>query len=230
MAVKWFSMRSTVQRSDRPGASRTAGHPPVPGPEDPGPQPGRGLSTRNDPIAVLIKATYVAATEAVSGNARAGDYQALARLSGHLAAMQRAVYPVARRRLGENQQLLKECRAEARQAEWALRLLECHLAGDASATSRELETVHGWLGQRLDAYRSAERVLVAQVEERLTAPEREHLAHSYRAALAHAPSRPHPRGPHAGWAGRLAFWLHACWDAVLDTMDSRPRVAALREP
>jgi hypothetical protein len=43
-------------------------------------------------------------------------------------------------------------------------------------------------GQCLDAYQSAERVLVTGVEERLTAREREQLALGYRAALAGAPT------------------------------------------
>jgi hypothetical protein len=138
--------------------------------------------------------------------------------------MQRIVYPVASRRLGDNQHLLKECRAHAREAAWALRFLECHLAGCTTAVGRELETVHDGVGQCLDAYRSAERVLVAWMEERLTALESEQLARGYRAAVARAPTRPHPRGPHTGWPGRIAFRLHSFWDGFLDAVDSRPGV------
>src|ERR1035441_4982866 len=54
---------------------------------------------------------------------------------------------VASRRLGENQYLLNESRARARETGWALRLLECRLAGEAAAAGRELETVHAWLGR-----------------------------------------------------------------------------------
>jgi len=216
-----------VQDRDRPSTStstsKTVGHPAVPEPRDPGRQLDRGLSARIDPIAALIEATYVAATGTLSERAHDGGYQAVARLSGHLAAMQRAVYPVASR-LRENRYLLKEYRAEARETEWALRLLECHHAGEAATASRELETVHAWLRQCLDAYQLAERVLVAWVEERLSALEREQLALGYRAALARAPTRPHPRGPHVGWLGGFAFRLHAFWDGVLDTIDSRPGV------
>jgi len=139
--------------------------------------------------------------------------------------MQRAVYPAASRRHGENQHLLKECRARARETGWALRLLECHLAGEAAAVGREPGTVQAHLGQCLDAYQSAERALVTGMEERLTASESEQLALGYRAALARAPTRPHPRGPHAGWPGQIAFRLHAFWDGVLDAIDSRPGVA-----
>ena len=78
-------------------------------------------------------------------------------------------------------------------------------------------------GQCLDAYQSAERVLVTGVEERLTAREREQLALGYRAALAGAPTRPHPRT-----ARRLArpnrIPAPHLWDGVLDAVDSRPGV------
>ena len=214
--------------SDRPGSAQVSGHPAVPRPRDPGDDLARGPSARTDPLAAYIEQTYDAATATPGEGPPAWGYRAVAGLSGHLAAMRRAVYPVARRRLGENQHLLTECHAEAREAEWALRLLECHLSGEAAAAGREFDTVHMWLRQCLDAYQAAERALVARVEERLTAPEREQLAHGYRAALARAPSRPHPRGPHAGWPGRLAFRLHAFWDGVLDTIDSRPGVARPR--
>jgi hypothetical protein len=176
---------------------------------------------------VLIAATYDVTTGSLGEGAPAWGYRAVARLSGHLAAVQRAVYPVARRRLGDNLHLLEDCRALARKTQWALRLLECRLAGEVTAAGHEAGTVHAWLGQCLDAYRSAERVMVAGVEERLTTRECEQLALAYRAALARAPTRPHPRGPRAGWPGRIAFRLHASWDRVLDAVDSRPGVPRL---
>ena len=60
------------------------------------------------------------------------------------------------------------------------------------------------------------------MQKRLTAPEQEHLAAAYRGALTHAPTRPHPRGPHTGWPGHAAFRFHALWDGLLDGVDSRP--------
>lgn len=88
--------------------------------------------------------------------------------------------------------------------------------------------MRGWLGQCLTAYRSAERALVTWMQDRLTADQHEQPAVGYRATLARAPTRPHPRGPHAGWPGCLAFRFQARWDAVLDAMDSRPGVTGLR--
>lgn len=186
--------------------------------------PDRALSSRNGQIAQLIEAAYGATPQRRGDGAPlAWGHPAVARLSGHLAAMQRTVYPAARGRLGEDLSLLRECRAHARETGWALRLLHCHLAGDGAAGGRRPESVHGWLEHCLDGYRAAERALVAWMEERLTAGEREQLALGYRAALVRAPTRPHPRGPHTGWPGWLAFRLHAFWDGVLDAIDSRPR-------
>ena len=185
--------------------------------------PDHALSSRNGQITQLIEAAYGGTPQRRGeGTPLAWGHPAVVRLSGHLAAMQRTVYPAARRRLGADLSLLRECRAHARETGWALRLLHCHLAGDGAAGARKPEHVHGWLEQCLAGYRPAERALVAWMEDRLTAGEHEQLALGYRAALARAPTRPHPRGPHTGWPGRLAFRLHAFWDGVLDGMDSRP--------
>ena len=191
-----------------------------------GHSPDRAPGSRNGQISQFIEAAYGALPQRRGeGSALAWGHPAVVRLSGHLAAMQRTVYPAARRRLGGDLDLLRECRAHARETGWALRLLHCHLAGDGAAGGRNPEHVHGWLDQCLARYRPAERALVAWMEDRLTAGERERLALGYRAALARAPTRPHPRGPHTGWPGRLAFRLHAVWDGVLDGVDSRPGTA-----
>jgi hypothetical protein len=185
---------------------------------------------RHDPITVLVEAAYDTTPLRSGGSAPvAWGHPAVARLSGHLAVMQRTVYPAARRRPGADLHLLRDCRAHARETGWALRLLHGHLAGETIAAGREPEAVHGWLHQCLAGYRPAERALVAWMEERLSAGEHEHLARVYRSALARAPTRPHPRGPHAGWPGRFAFRLHAFWDGVLDGVESRPG-AARRDP
>ncbi len=229
MAVNRFPKRAPdVQGGDRPASSTTAGDPAVPQPRD-SHRAGGTPSAGTVQIAALIEAAYDGVPAPRSKNAPAWGYRAVARLSGHLAAMHRTVYPAAypaaRQRPGENHHLLAECRAQARTTAWALRLLECHLAGEAAAVGREPGTLDGWMGQCLGAYQPAEQALIAWMEERLTAGEREQLALRYRAALARAPTRPHPRGPHAGWPGRIAFRLHAFWDGFLDAIDSRPGAA-----
>lgn len=147
-------------------------------------------------------------------------YRVIARLSGHLAAMWRTVYPSA---AGERQ-LRAECLGRARAVEWALRRLECRLAGDVSAAGLPVAAVSAALARRLDGYWPAERALVARVEDRSAAEAMHELARDYRRALAHGPTRPHPRCPRSGPLGPAAFWLHRHWDRVLDTMDSRAGV------
>ncbi|MDX6339479.1 MAG: hypothetical protein QOG05_6819 [Streptosporangiaceae bacterium] len=208
---------------DQPGTGKAADHLAVPEPRD-GHQPDGSLASSNGLIGALVAATYEGAVGSRSDGAPVWGYRAVARLSGHLAAMQRAVYPAAGRRPGENRQLLQRCRAEARETGWALRVLECHLTGNGVIAAREPGTVERWIEQCLDEYRAAEQALIAWMQERLTARECEELALGYRAALARAPTRPHPRGPHAGWPGWIAFRFHVLWDRVLDGVDSRPGV------
>ncbi len=147
-------------------------------------------------------------------------YRMIARLSGHLAAMWRTVYPSA----AAERQLRAECLSRARAVEWALRRLEGRLAGDVSAAALPVAAVSGALARHLDGYWPAERALVAQVEDRSAAAGMERLARAYWRALAHGPTRPHPRCPRSGPLGPAGFWLHRHWDRLLDTMDSRAGV------
>ena len=179
----------------------------------PGTATGRPLSAFIDTVRDAVK-ELPGIAEPETG------YRVIARLSGHLAAMWRTVYPSA---AGERQ-LRAECLGRARAVEWALRRLECRLAGDVSAAGLPVAAVSAALAQHLDGYWPAERALVARVEDRSAAEGMHTLARDYRRALAHGPTRPHPRCPRSGPLGPAAFWLHRHWDRVLDTMDSRAGV------
>ena len=174
-------------------------------------------------------AAGIGATQGAVGQVQAVDepevgYRAIARLSGHLAAMWRTVYPHADGHVGTDGQLRAVCLDRAREVEWALRLLQCQLSGCVSAVGRPPAAVLIMLTQRLDSYRSAEQVLVTWLEDQLPAEGRERLAEKYRRSLTHAATRPHPRSPRTGALRHVAFWLHGRWDRLLDTMDSRPGV------
>ena len=151
-------------------------------------------------------------------------YQAIARLSGHLAAMWRTVYPSAAGQRGAGAQLRAVCLGRAREVEWALRWLECRLSGEVSAAGLPVAAVSTALSQRLDSYWPAERALVAWVEDQPANEGGVALAREYRRALTRAPTRPHPRCPRSGPLCPIAFWLHGRWDRLLDTMDSRSGV------
>ena len=176
------------------------------------------------PLADGIGATHGAVGEVRGADEPEVGYRAIARLSGHLAAMWRTVYPHADGHLGTDGQLRAVCLGRAREVEWTLRLLQCHLSGCVSAVDRPPSAVLVTLAQRLDSYQSAERVLVTWLEDQLGTQSRERLASKYRRALTHAPTRPHPRCPRTGPLRHVAFWLHGRWDRLLDTMDSRPGV------
>jgi hypothetical protein len=181
-------------------------------------------SPADRPLAAGIGATQGAVGEVQDVDEPMVGYQAIARLSGHLAAMWRTVYPHADGHVGTDGQLRTVCLDRARELEWALRLVECQLSGCASVAGRSPAAALVMLAQRLDSYWSAERVLVAWLEDQLATEGRERLAGKYRRSLTYAPTRPHPRCPRTGPLRHAAFWLHGRWDRLLDTMDSRPGV------
>jgi hypothetical protein len=180
--------------------------------------------TADRPLSVFIDATQGAVREVLDLDEPEMGYVAIARLSGHLAAMWRTVYPQADGQLGADGKLRTVCLSHAREVEWTLRLLECQLSGEASATGLPVLAVSAVLAQRLGSYVLAERALVTWLEDQLAAEGREELARKYRRVLTRAPTRPHPHCPRSGPLCRAAFWLHSRWDRLLDTMDSRPGV------
>jgi hypothetical protein len=149
------------------------------------------------------------------------DHLAIARLSAHLAAMRETVYPAARRQPGPARQVLLTYLGSARELDWALRLLHCNLTGEAFASHLDANAVYTRFRHYLGRYAPAEGALVALLDERLPACDRDQVAAQYRKALARAPTRPHPRRPHTGAAYHFRFRLHRFWDRLLDTADAR---------
>lgn len=190
-------------------------------------RPSSGQSSRPAPaggrqLTVSIDATHRAVTAVLDSEDPDADHLAIARLSAHLAAMRQTVYPAARRQLGPARQVLVTYLDSARELDWALRLLHCSLTGEAIAIRLDANPIYARFQHCLGCYASAEGALVAQLHERLPACDRDQVAARYRKALAHAPTRPHPRRPHTGAAYHLRFRLHGFWDRLLDTTDARP--------
>jgi hypothetical protein len=182
------------------------------------------FSTTGRPLSALIDTIRDAVRQVPEFVEPETGYQMIARLSGHLAAMRRSVYPSAAGQSGRERRLRAECLSRARAVEWTLRLLECRLSGDASAARVPVPEVSAVLAQHLDGYWPVELALVASVEDRSAVEDMEKLARRYQRALTRGPTRPHPRCPRSGTRGLLALWLHSGWDRVLDTMDSRAGV------
>ena len=185
---------------------------------------GAGPDATGRPLSVIIDAAQAAVQEVLDITGPEDGYTAIARLSGHLAAMWRTVYPLAATRSGADRQLQAVCLRRARAVAWTLRLLECQLSGEASAVGRPVTASSATLAEHLVSYRTAEQALVTWLEDRLTAARLDRLARDYRRALTRAPTRPHPRCPRTGPMRCVAFWLYCRWDRLLDTMDARPGV------
>jgi len=175
-----------------------------------------------DALRLSAEACYTAIVDALSGSDPSSGYRAVAVLSRHLAVARVLLCPAARTKLAPDRRLVAACMAEAQRAQWALRLFECHLAGEARAVRLPFESVRASLDQHLGRYRSAERAMCAGLTRAMNEPERERLAGRYRALLAVAPTRPHPRAPRTGPARQAAFRCHGVIDLLLDTLDSRP--------
>jgi hypothetical protein len=160
-------------------------------------------------------AAGIGATQGAVGQVQAVDepevgYRAIARLSGHLAAMSRTVYPHADGHVGTDGQLRAVCLDRAREVEWALRLLQCQLSGCVSAVGRPPAAALIMLTQRLDSYRSAEQVLVTWLEDQLPAEGREGWR---RSTGARSPTRPPGRTRGAPAPGRCGTSRSGCMAA-----------------
>ena len=175
-------------------------------------------------LLLAVEATHGAVTDQLAIVTQESGYRAIARLSGHLAAMRRGVYTPLRRHRDCTRDLVGTCCTEGRRLEWALRLLQCQLSGDMFAMRLGTEVVDAQLSRQLDTYRTAERALAAWIDEQMPADHRRGLVGRYLRCLARAPTRPHPRGPHTGLGHVVAFGFHSFWDRFLDTTDSRPGV------
>jgi len=180
------------------------------------------MTAGEDPLLGLAEAGYAAALRELSDPDPWSSHRAVAQLSGHLAVMRRAVLPAARRWLHHDRALPATCLAQGRQIEWALRLLECRLSGEACATRMSFPAMVTLLEQRLSQYRSTERALLAALRDRMPGREHDRLAERCRALLPGAPTRPHPRSPRGRVPAALAFRFLGGWDRVLDELDSRP--------
>ena len=174
------------------------------------------------PLRARAEELYGVALPALADPGQARGFQAIALVSGHLAATRRAVLPVASRQPGAGAWLVAACRAEAARAERALRRYDCLLSGQSRAVRLPPGSVWAQLEQRLSDYRAAEHPVLTRLDGRLTDAEHGQLAARYRAVFLAAPTRPHPRCPHTGPLAGPALRLCSLLDRVRDALDSRP--------
>jgi hypothetical protein len=162
----------------------------------------------------------------------ANPLDAVVWLSAHLAAVARAVRPVASRRLQESAAALREITRRDVELERTLRIAERRHSGDALAAGLDTERLRAILLERLEAHAETEHARLAALSAVLSVGEERSLAESYLDALVKAPTLPHPHVSHKGVVGAIAFRVEAVRDRLLDTMDGRhvPLPRATHEP
>jgi hypothetical protein len=138
-------------------------------------------------------------------------------LSAHIAAMERAVYPVARDDLPDGQQILARLREITGRLTRTLRVVERRHSGDVLASGLSSERLFQSLRALVDEYHVAENQLVDRLVDTLSPPAQADLIMAYETALEHAPTRPHPHLHRGG----LMFRLDGLRDRILDAMDGR---------
>lgn len=146
-------------------------------------------------------------------------------LSAHLAAMERAVYPVVRRKAPGGKAIVAKQHDVVTQLVKVLRATERHHSGDVLASGLSRTRMADMLSVLIDEHLEVESELFDGLDAELSGAEQIALIGAYERALEHAPTRPHPHFHR----GAVMFKLDALRDRVLDTMDGRhvpvPRLA-----
>ena len=174
-------------------------------------------STRPTSVAVAENHTW-----ATVGYDTEDAYDAeVAVLSGHLAAVEAVLYPVARQRLDRGRAAVAAHQRLARRIERLMRLIEGRFYGDAYAIDRRVEPLQRQLAPLVQAYRRSELDLARRLDATLTTAQRRAVAERFAAAMEHAPTRPHPYTPHSRWLAKFLFRVCALWDNAFDVMDNR---------
>jgi hypothetical protein len=138
-------------------------------------------------------------------------------LSAHIAALDHAVYPVAKDVLPDGAEIVKTHREITGRITRTLRVIERHHSGDALASSLSSDKLFAGLRELVEEHHSAESALMDQLVEAMNAPAQAKLIVSYESALEHAPTRPHPHLSRGG----LMFRIDGLRDRILDAMDGR---------
>lgn len=147
---------------------------------------------------------------------------AVAWLAAHLGASEAVIEPLARRHRAASGTELRDQQRRNRQLHRELRALEQALAGDQLAARINVAACRDRIVRLLAEHAAAEHPLLERLARNMGAEETAVAARRYRAALASAPTRPHPHLPHAmpviSSALRRAASVR---DHALDVMDAR---------
>jgi hypothetical protein len=145
----------------------------------------------------------------------------VATLSGHLAAVEAVLYPVARKRLDGGRAEVAAQQRLSRRIERLMRLIEGHFYGEVHAIDMRVEPLQRRLAQLVEDSRRSELDLARRLDATLTTAQRHAVAQDFTAARKHAPTRPHPYTPHTRGLATFAFHVCSMWDRAFDVMDNR---------
>lgn len=182
-------------------------------------------------FADVIEHAHRQATVALEATDR-GLLDAVGWLCAHLAAVERAVHPVALRGLSDGAERVRAQRRTAHALQHTLFLLDRRLTGDTRTSRIAVDRLVVRIRQQVDEHSAGEHELTAALAAVLPEAESRALAKAYATASAHAPTRPHPFTPDRRGMRALAFHVDGVVDRVRDLLDNRhaPTRAPRRAP
>jgi hypothetical protein len=158
-----------------------------------------------------------AEAERLLATAGTAPLDVVAWLSAHIAALDHAVYPVAKDVLPDGPEVIKTHREITGRITRTLRVIERRHSGDALASGLSSDKLFAGLRELVEEHHIAESALMDRLVETMNPPEQSKLIASYESALEHAPTRPHPHLSRGG----LMFRFDGLRDRILDAMDGR---------
>ena len=151
----------------------------------------------------------------------ADHLDAVAWASAHLAAVTRALLPLAARTLPDETAAVVRIRRSAAHLQLHLRRLEQLLSGDGLVSRVDRQAVYETARDDLEHYLVLETDLLQRLFDDLGPEASAAAVAAYEKHLDRAPTRPHPHAPARGPFGVVAFWVDGLRDRVMDTMDGR---------
>lgn len=139
----------------------------------------------------------------------------------HLAAVDDALLPVARRRLDGGRQLVTAYILHTRELERTLHAMKARLYGDAHASRLQCGELWMRLRMLLVEHEMQEGAMVGRLADTLSDHEQTELAMRLQRTEERSPTRPHPFSPHTGFVGRVSHRVWSIFDGFWDNAEGR---------
>ena len=141
--------------------------------------------------------------------------------SAHLAAVQKALYPLATRTLVDGRDRVRAQLAVDHRLQQVLWQLDRKLTGDVHLSPLSVDVLEAEVRRRLQEHVVGEGSLVVELEAVLDVTQRRALGLALARAMLRGPTRPHPHTRHGRFSSRLVFWFDGVLDRARDGLDSR---------